>query len=72
MEQLNCFLPARLQYLGNHKVEFPVPGLIILVKVPTKVKDLGFKLVTADNKISAQFPDCTLAIQDFPRKGANL
>jgi predicted nucleic acid-binding protein len=29
----------------------------------TLAKDLGVKLFTADNKISAQFPDCTIAIQ---------
>jgi predicted nucleic acid-binding protein len=28
-------------------------------------KDLGVKVITADRKISAQFPDCALAIQDF-------
>ncbi len=28
-------------------------------------KDLGVKLVTADSNISARFPDCALAIQDF-------
>jgi len=28
-------------------------------------KDLGVKLVTADNKILSQFPDHALAIQDY-------
>ena len=35
-------------------------------------KDLGVKLVTADIKISARFPDCALAIHDFLRKDENL
>lgn len=28
-------------------------------------KDLGVKLVTADGKISARFPDCSLTIRDY-------
>lgn len=35
-------------------------------------KDLGVKLVTADNQISSQFPDYALAIQDYLRKDENL
>ena len=35
-------------------------------------KDLGVKLVTANMKISARFPDYATAVQDFLRKEENL
>ena len=35
-------------------------------------KDLGIKLVTADNQISSQFPGYAIAFQDYLRKDENL